>query len=601
MENLAQRKFPASSKDYKLYEEVGEGGSATVYRALCIPLNEIVAVKVFDLEKCQSDMVCVMRCIACRAPIRSILVHWMLMVFVLYLFLGSFVQDAIRQEVQTMSLIEHPNLLRQYCSFATGSSLWVVMPYMACGSCRYIMQSAYPDGFEQPVIATLLYEVIKALAYLHAQGLIHRDIKAGNILVDSKGAVKLADFGLVASMFDTGSRRRSRKTFAGTPCWMAPEVMQQLHGYDFKADIWSFGITALELAHGHAPFSKYPPMKVFLMTVQNAPPGLDYHRDKRFSKSFKEIVAACLVKDPVKRPTAEKLLKHRFFKYARSNEILARTILDGLSPLGERFRMLREKEADLVHNKAMYESQREYIRGISAWNFDLEDLKRQAGLIQDDDGFDDLAVLAEKPSGERLNHSNVAESTSSQEDGRHYLRRVGSSPAISPVQSREALGDQLLHLQNRDKRKLSSEDAFHEMGFQNKGWFTIKFADSRPKDAPNSLINPFSRQSINSMPSTGTYVLLRVQSMLQQNAIQKEQIVRLIRYVNETTGNNIEYPGEAGNDDSLQTSLASARESVLQDEVISMEQSIKELFEELQRWKIKNTELEKQLTALGDK
>ncbi|XP_059447241.1 uncharacterized protein LOC132178738 isoform X2 [Corylus avellana] len=569
MENLAQKKFPASSKDYKLYEEVGEGGSATVYRALCIPLNEIIAVKVFDLEKCHNDM------------------------------------EAIRQEVQTMSLIEHPNLLRAYCSFATGSSLWVVMPYLAGGSCRYIMQSAYPDGFEQPVIAALLYEVVKALAHLHAQGLIHRDIKAGNILVDSKGAVKLADYGLVASMFDTGSRQRARKTFAGTPCWMAPEVMQQLHGYDFKADIWSFGITSLELAHGHAPFSRYPPMKVFLMTVQNAPPGLDYHRDKRFSKSFKEIVAACLVEDPVKRPTAEKLLKHRFFKHARSNEFLARGILDGLSPLGERFRMLREKEADIVHNKAMYESQREYIRGISAWNFDLEDLKRQAALvstIQDDDGLDDLALLAEKLSGERLNHSNVAESASSQEIGRNYLHRVGSSPALSRVQSREALeSDQLLTPQNRDKSKLPSEDAFEEMGFQNKSWFTIKFADSRPKDTPNSFTNPFSGQSINSMASADTYVLVRVQSMLQQNAIQREQIVKLIRYVNRTTGNNIEYAGEAGNDDRLQASLASARESVLQAQVITMEQSIEKLVEELQRWKTKKTELEKQLTALLDK
>ncbi|KAF6155439.1 hypothetical protein GIB67_019965 [Kingdonia uniflora] len=226
---------------------------------------------------------------------------------------------------------------------------------MAGGSCLGIMKSDHPEGLEETVIATLLREVLKALVYLHSQGHIHRDVKAGNILIDTNGAVKLADFGVSACMFDTGDRQRSRNTFVGTPCWMAPEVMQQLHGYDFKADIWSFGITALELAHGHAPFSKYPPMKVLLMTLQNAPPGLDYERDKRFSKSFKEMVAACLVKDPKKRPSSEKLLKHHFFKHAKSYDYLAKTILNGIPPLGERFKMLKAKEADfLVQNKDMY-------------------------------------------------------------------------------------------------------------------------------------------------------------------------------------------------------------------------------------------------------
>ncbi|XP_040380880.1 serine/threonine-protein kinase 10 isoform X3 [Oryza brachyantha] len=291
-----------------------------------------------------------------------------------------------------MSLIDHPNLLRAYCSFTNGHQLWVVMPYMAAGSALHIMKTSFPDGFEEPVIATLLREVLKALVYLHSQGHIHRDVKAGNILIDTNGAVKLGDFGVSACMFDTGNRQRARNTFVGTPCWMAPEVMQQLHGYDYKADIWSFGITALELAHGHAPFSKYPPMKVLLMTLQNAPPGLDYERDKRFSKSFKDLVATCLVKDPRKRPSSEKLLKHSFFKHARTTEFLARSILDGLPPLGERFRELKGKEADLLlSNKLGSESkeqlsQKEYIRGISGWNFNLEDLKNAAALIDSTNG-----------------------------------------------------------------------------------------------------------------------------------------------------------------------------------------------------------------------
>ncbi|CAK7328066.1 unnamed protein product [Dovyalis caffra] len=421
MEYVSEKRFPVSANDYKLYEEVGEGVSATVYRALCIPLNQIVAIKVLDLEKCNNDL------------------------------------DGIRREVQTMNLIDHPNVLQAHCSFTTGHSLWVVMPYMGGGSCLHIMKSAYPEGFEEPVIATLLRETLKALVYLHAHGHIHRDVKAGNILIDSDGSVKLADFGVSACMFDTGDRQRSRNTFVGTPCWMAPEVMQQLHGYDFKADIWSFGITALELAHGHAPFSKYPPMKVLLMTLQNAPPGLDYERDKRFSKSFKELVAACLVKDPKKRPTSEKLLKHHFFKHARPHEYLARTILDGLSPLGERFKMLKAKEADLlVQNKALYGDKeqisqvQEYIRGISAWNFNLEDLKSQAALIQDYDCMsnaedpylsgrqmdrcDDVGFPAEKLPTKSTNHSIAAPS---HEDGfnDHDLESSLSSFPVKPLQA----------------------------------------------------------------------------------------------------------------------------------------------------------------------
>ncbi|GFP99957.1 serine/threonine-protein kinase fray2 [Phtheirospermum japonicum] len=421
MEQQSEKKFPLTAKDYKLYEEIGEGVSATVYRALCVPLNENVAIKVLDLEKCNNDL------------------------------------DGIRREVQTMILIDHPNLLRAHCSFTTGHNLWVVMPYMAEGSCLHIIKSAYPEGFEEPVIATLLCEVLKALVYLHAHGHIHRDVKAGNILIDSNGTIKLGDFGVAACMFDTGDRQRSRNTFVGTPCWMAPEVMQQLHGYDFKADIWSFGITALELAHGHAPFSKYPPMKVLLMTLQNAPPGLDYERDKRFSKSFKEMIASCLVKDPKKRPSSEKLLKHPFFKNARSSDYLSRTILDGMSPLGDRFRMLKAKEADiLIQNKVLYEdkehlSQQEYIRGISAWNFNMEDLKNQAALIQDDlisnsedssvsgkhnEGQEDVGFPVDRLLSERANHSNAA---SQLVDELNDIDDLESSLAAFPIKPLQAL------------------------------------------------------------------------------------------------------------------------------------------------------------------
>ncbi|OWM69542.1 hypothetical protein CDL15_Pgr014003 [Punica granatum] len=350
-----KRKYPIGPEHYTLYEEVGQGVSASVHRALCIPFNEVVAIKILDFERDNCDL------------------------------------NSICREAQTMILVDHPNVLRAHCSFVNDHNLWVVMPYMAGGSCLHILKAAYPDGFEEVVIATILKEALKGLEYLHHHGHIHRDVKAGNILIDSRGAIKLGDFGVSACLFDSGDRQRTRNTFVGTPCWMAPEVMEQLHGYDFKADIWSFGITALELAHGHAPFSKYPPMKVLLMTLQSAPPGLDYERDRKFSKSFKQMIASCLVKDQSKRPTSKKLLKHSFFRQARSSDYIARTLLEGLPALGDRIQALKRKEEDMVAQKKMPDgekeeiSQNEYKRGISGWNFNLDDMKAQASLIQDID------------------------------------------------------------------------------------------------------------------------------------------------------------------------------------------------------------------------
>jgi serine/threonine protein kinase len=131
------------------------------------------------------------------------------------------------------------------------------------------------------------------------------------------------------------------------------------------------------------------------MTLQNAPPGLDHERDKKFSKSFKEMIAMCLVKDPAKRPSAEKLLRHSFFKQARSADYLARRVLHGLPPLGERVKKLKINDANcFAQNEQEVQSQNEYKRGVSGWNFNLEDLKEKAALIQDDD--EDLFMVIGK-------------------------------------------------------------------------------------------------------------------------------------------------------------------------------------------------------------
>ncbi|CAL5219491.1 g1332 [Coccomyxa viridis] len=344
----AIRDFPTSASEYKLLEECGRGVSATVWRALCLPFNEEVAVKLLDLENVNCSL------------------------------------DEIVREAQTMRQQLHPNVLPLYTSFVHEQNLWMVMPYVSSGSVLNIIKYAHPEGLEEAVIATILKEVLKGLDYMHKNGNIHRDVKAGNILINTDGNVVLADFGVAAQMERGGSwgnKNISRNTFVGTPCWMAPEVMEQTQGYNSSADIWSFGITILELAHGHAPFARYPPMKVLLMTIQNPPPSLESDSKKHFSKAMRDIVAKCLVKDPSKRPTAAQLLDHKFFKTAHDPQYLVKHLLSDLPAVTERVKAMRQARGggNAEDNKnRMFASQEAYLKGVSAWNFDVAALKEQA-------------------------------------------------------------------------------------------------------------------------------------------------------------------------------------------------------------------------------
>jgi len=343
-----KKEFPVGEENYELLEDCGRGVSATVHRAICKPLQQVCAVKKMNLESLNCDL------------------------------------DEIIHEAQTMKNYHHPNVLPLHCSFVTGQDLWMVMPYISGGSVLHIMKYAYPEGLDEASIATIMRDVLRALDYVHKQGGIHRDVKAGNILIDRDGHVHLGDFGVAASLERGGSwghEKAARMTFVGTPCWMAPEVMEQTRGYDHTADIWSVGITLLEMAHGHAPFAKFPPMKVLLMTLQNPPPTLDDKGKKHFSKSMRDLVSRCLQKDPRCRPSAAQLLEHKFFKIARDDEFLAKNLMAGLPPLTARVQEIRQGKAatnayDNDKNFAL--SQEEYKKGVSSWNFNVAALKQQA-------------------------------------------------------------------------------------------------------------------------------------------------------------------------------------------------------------------------------
>ncbi|MED6109219.1 hypothetical protein PIB30_031424 [Stylosanthes scabra] len=338
LESPKRLQYPLDSNSYKILDEIGSGVSAVVYKAICIPMNSsLVAIKSIDLDGSRPDF------------------------------------DDVRREVKTLSLLSHPNILNAHCCFTVEHRLWVVMPFMAGGSFQSIISHSFPDGFSEPCIAFILRETLNALSYLHSQGHLHRDIKAGNILVDSNGSVKLADFGVSASIYESIMSSSSSsssssvpgccscsslmlKDVAGTPYWMAPEVIHSHVGYSLKADIWSFGITALELAHGRPPLSHLPPSKSMILKITKRFRFSDLDKfgggshAKKFSKSFKDMVASCLDQDPSKRPTAEKLLKHPFFRNCKGSEFLVKNVLQGLPSVEKRYKEI--SKASINNNNA---------------------------------------------------------------------------------------------------------------------------------------------------------------------------------------------------------------------------------------------------------
>jgi len=219
------------------------------------------------------------------------------------------------------------------------------MKYLSGGSCSDIMKFGHPHGLEEAAIKIILKDTLKALEYFHANGRIHRDIKAGNIVISETGSAQVADFGVCGSLAE-----ELRTTLCGSPCWMAPEVMlrawpqgrAESDGYDYAVDIWSLGMTAIELAKGRPPFSEFPPSKVFSIVVQNPPPALDDHAStkRKYTSNFRDFVSLCLQKDPAVRPSASKLLKHKFFKGKKSRDYLVSTVLSSLPSLGERSAMM---------------------------------------------------------------------------------------------------------------------------------------------------------------------------------------------------------------------------------------------------------------------
>ncbi|XP_064631281.1 serine/threonine-protein kinase 10-A-like isoform X2 [Lineus longissimus] len=243
--------------------------------------------------------------------------------------------DDYMVEIDILTEFKHKNVVGLYEAFFYNETLWMYIEFCGGGALDSIMMEL-EKPLTEPQIRCICHEMCEALAFLHQCGVIHRDLKAGNVLLAMDGTVRLADFGVSAK---NGDPKAKRDTFIGTPFWMAPEVIScetlKENPYDSSADIWSFGITLIELAQMEPPNHEMHPMRVLMKIHKADPPTLDVQ--SKWSKDFNDFIRICLNKTPEGRPTASDLLKHPFIKNVTDNRPVRELIGEAKAEITEVF------------------------------------------------------------------------------------------------------------------------------------------------------------------------------------------------------------------------------------------------------------------------
>ncbi|XP_077953821.1 mitogen-activated protein kinase kinase kinase kinase 4 isoform X24 [Gasterosteus aculeatus] len=277
--DLASLRDPAGI--FELVEVVGNGTYGQVYKGRHVKTGQLAAIKVMDVTEDE--------------------------------------EEEIKLEINMLKKYSHHrNIATYYGAFIKKSppghddQLWLVMEFCGAGSITDLVKNTKGNQLKEDWIAYISREILRGLAHLHAHHVIHRDIKGQNVLLTENAEVKLVDFGVSAQLDRTVGRRN---TFIGTPYWMAPEVIACDENpdatYDYRSDLWSCGITAIEMAEGAPPLCDMHPMRALFLIPRNPPPRL---KSKKWSKKFFSFIEGCLVKNYTQRPPTDQLLKHPFIR-----------------------------------------------------------------------------------------------------------------------------------------------------------------------------------------------------------------------------------------------------------------------------------------------
>ncbi|KDQ21361.1 hypothetical protein BOTBODRAFT_25796 [Botryobasidium botryosum FD-172 SS1] len=267
---------------FRKLEVVGKGGYGSVYKGVHIASGTVVALKIINLDTPDDDV------------------------------------EDIQKEVSLLSRIgagDTNNLTSYYGCWLAGPQVWIVMDFASGGSLRTLMKASKSGTLEEKYVVVIVRESLVALSFLHKAGIIHRDIKAANILVTSTGKILLCDFGVSALLVSSQSKRT---TFAGTPHWMAPEVITEGSRYDTKADIWSLGITIYEIFMGSPPHSELEQLRALVIIPKAKPARIP---ENQGSKELREFVANCLRELPADRPSSDELAKSKWIKAATKTPV----------------------------------------------------------------------------------------------------------------------------------------------------------------------------------------------------------------------------------------------------------------------------------------